>query len=61
MCSTFITRRVHGRVYGLNLKKGNGRLGKPAIGTLGSSMMKKMAADLKEKGKKPGSICGLLG
>ena len=30
-CRMYITRRVHGRFYGLNLKKGNGRLGKPAM------------------------------
>ena len=29
--------------------------------TLGLSMMMKMAADLKSKGKKPGSTCDLLG
>ena len=43
------------------LKKGNDRLGKLAIDMLGLSMMKKMAADLKAKGKKHGSICSLLG
>ena len=31
---TFITHRVHGRFYGLDLKKeGNGRFGRPAINT----------------------------
>ena len=35
-------------------------LGKPAIVTLDSSMMGKMAAESKAKGKKPGSTCGLL-
>ena len=27
ICRTFITRTVHGRFYGLDQKKGNGRLG----------------------------------
>ena len=30
MCYMFITQRVHGRFYGRDLKKGNGRLGKLA-------------------------------
>ena len=55
----FITRRVHRRFYGLDLKKGNGRLGKLAIDALDSSMMR--AADSKAKGKKPGSTRSLLG
>ena len=42
-------------------KKGNGHLGKIAIDTLDSSMVKKTAADSKAKGNKPGSTCGLLG
>ena len=49
---TFITRRVHGRFYGLDFKNvGNGRLGKLAIDTLVLSMMKKMAADSMAQGK----------
>ena len=43
------------------LKKGNGRLGKLDIDTLDSSMMKKMATDLKTKGKKPGYTSKLRG
>ena len=58
----FQTWRVHGRFYVLDLgKKGNGRLGKLAIDTLDSSLMKETAADSKAKRKKPGSTCGLLG
>ena len=40
------------KIYGLDLKRGNGRLGKLAIDTLDSLLMKKMAADSKAKGKK---------
>ena len=43
------------------LKIGNGCLGKLVIGMLDASVMKKTAADLKTKGRKPGSTCGLLG
>ena len=53
VCCTFITRRLHGRFYGLDLKKGNTCLGKPDIDTLDSSRVKKTAADSKAKGKKP--------
>ena len=42
------------------LEKGNGCHGKPARYAR-FSMMKKTAADLKAKGKKPGSTHGLLG
>ena len=50
---------MHGRLQS-RLKKGNGRLGKATLFTLDSSM-KKMAADSKAKGKKPGSTHGQLG
>ena len=65
MGHTFITRKVHRRFYGLDLK-GNGRLGLLAIVMLDLSMMKKTAADLKAKRrkkrrKKPGSARDLLG
>ncbi len=43
-CRPFITRRINGRIYGLNLK-GNGQL---------RLSMRKMASDLKSKGKNPG-------
>ena len=56
-----LTRRVHGRIYRLDLKKGNGQLGKLDIDTLDSSMMKKMATDLKTNGKKPGYTSRLRG
>ena len=59
MCHMFITRRIHRRFYGLNLKKE--MVIKPAIDTLDSSMMNKIVADSKAKGKKPGSTHGLLG
>ena len=49
------------KILRTQLKKGNGRLGKPAIDVLDSSLMKKMAADLKAKGKKHGSTFSLLG
>ena len=42
-------------------KRGNGHHGKLAMDTLDPSMMKKMAADSKAKGKKPGSTRGLPG
>ena len=63
MCCMFITQRVESawKILRTRLKKGNGRLGKLAIDTLDSSMMKKTAADSKAKGKKPGSTHGLLG
>ena len=48
-----ITRRTN-----VFLLKGNGRL---SIDMLDSSMMKKMAADSKAQGKKPGSTSSLLG
>ena len=48
------------KILWTRLKKGNGRLGKPAIDTLDSSMVKKTAADSKAKGKKPGSTSSLL-
>ena len=56
---TFITRRVHGRLYGLDLK--NGHLRKPALDTIDSSIMKKAPADLKDEGKKPGYTCSFCG
>ena len=49
----FIIRREHGR-----LKK-NEMVVKLAIDTLDSLKMKKMAADSKARGKKPGSTCGM--
>ena len=49
------------KILRTRLKKGNGRLGKQAINTLDSSIVKKKAADLKAEGKKPGSTRGLLG
>ena len=52
VCRIFTTPSVHGSVYGLNLLKGNFRLGKVAMDTLHLSVMKKTAADLKSKGKK---------
>ena len=55
----FITRRVHGIFY--RLIKGSGSLEKLAIDTLNSSSVKKTAADLKAKGKKPVSTHGSLG
>ena len=63
MCHTFISRIVRSawKILQTLLKEGNGCLGKLAIDTLDSSMMKKMAADSKAKGKKPGSARGLLG
>ena len=59
MCHTFITRGVHGRFYGLYLKKENGCHGKHAMDTLDSSMMKKTAAVSNSKGKKlyPSMTC----
>ena len=60
MCCMFITGKVHGRFYRLDLKKGSSLLGKLAIDTLDSLMMKKTAADSKAKGKKPGSTCCLF-
>ena len=53
MCRMFINRRVEStlNILRTRLNKGNGRLGKPAIDTLDSSMIKKMAADSKAKGK----------
>ena len=51
---------MYGRFYGLDLKKkGNGHIGKLAIDTLDLSMMKKMAADLKAKGKQLGWLIGV--
>ena len=41
--------RVLGRFYRLDLKKGNGRLGKPTIDKTDSSVMKKTAADSRPK------------
>ena len=52
MCHMFITRRVHGGFYGLDLKKGNGHLGKLDMYALDSSKIKKMAADCKFKRRK---------
>ena len=49
------------KILQIQLKKGYGCLGKLTIETLDMSMIKKMAADLKTKGKKPVSTCGLLG
>ena len=42
-------------------KRGNGRFGKLSKDTLDSSMMKKMTAVSKAKGKKPVSTRGLFG
>ena len=49
MYRMFITRECTEDI--MDSTKGNGRLGNPAIDTLVSSMMKKMAADFKTKGK----------
>ena len=47
---SFITQRVHGRFYRLDIKiLKNGHLGKLAIDKLDSSMMKKMTTDSKSK------------
>ena len=58
MCRMFIIRRVHRRFYGLYfIKKANSHLGKVTMDMLDSSMIKKMAADSKSKGKEPGYTC----
>ena len=49
MCHMFITRRVHGGFYGLDLKKGNGHLGKLDMNALDSSMIKKWLQILSPK------------
>ena len=63
MCCMFITSRVEsaGKILWTQFKKGDSLFGKFTIDTLDSSMIKKMAADSKAKGKKPGSTRGLLG
>ena len=48
------------KILWTQLRKENGHLGKLAIDTLASSMMKKTPADLKAKGKKPGSTRACL-
>ena len=48
------------KILRTRLKNRNGRLDKFAIYTLSMSMMKKMAADFKAEGKKPGPTCSLL-
>ena len=51
---------MHESFYGLDLKKGNGCLGGKPYRSLNSSVMKKMAADLKAKGRKHGCTHGCL-
>ena len=51
---------VQGRFYGLDLKKGNGHLGKYAM-EVTRLMMKKRTADSKSKGKNTGYTCDLHG
>ena len=55
---TFVIWRVHGRFF-IDSAKENGHLGN--MNTLHSSMMKKMSADSKTKGKKPGTTHDLHG
>ena len=55
MCHMFNNPESAQKILRPDLKNGNDHLGKLAIDRLDSSMMKKMAAYFKTKGKKPGS------